>query len=84
MLPTSPYWFAPLRRKVLEYVGVPVSDLEPGERAVPVVTYVSRQAWGRRMLKEEDHLELVRTMEEAAKADGFEFNVVESESPPFF
>lgn len=32
------------------------------------------------MLKEEDHEELVRVMTQAAMEDGFEFNVVESES----
>lgn len=80
LLPGSPYWFAPIRRKLLQYVGVPENDLAPGHRHTDVVTYVSRQSWGRRMLKEEDHEELVRVMTQAAMEDGFEFNVVESES----
>ncbi|KAK4683449.1 hypothetical protein P7C73_g6815, partial [Tremellales sp. Uapishka_1] len=42
----------------------------------PVITYVSRQEWGRRMLIKKDHEELVRELGELEKKYGWEVNIV--------
>ncbi len=42
----------------------------------PVLTYVSRQEWGRRMLIKKDHDDLVRELEGLEKKYGWEVNVV--------
>lgn len=77
-LPSSPHWWSPVRKALLNYIGgVPDSDLVPGQRARPVITYVSRQSWGRRMLKPEDHERLVDVLTKASEAEDWEFNVVE-------
>ena len=104
-LHASRYWWAPLRRNLLEFVGgaggasltdeivgvgldeepnpseLDVEALEAEEGAIaaekeeehpvdkwthtgkPVITYVSRQTWGRRMLIKEDHDELVKELQ---------------------
>jgi hypothetical protein len=38
----------------------------------PVITYISRQDWGRRMLKKESHEELVKELEQLEKKYGWE------------
>lgn len=42
----------------------------------PVITYVSRQDWGRRMLRQADHDSLVLELEALEKKFGWEVNVV--------
>ena len=42
----------------------------------PVITYVSRQEWGRRMLKKQDHEGLVRELEALREKYGWEVNIV--------
>lgn len=41
-----------------------------------VITYVSRQEWGRRMLKKEDNEVLERELKELEKKHGYEVNIV--------
>ncbi|KAL7422448.1 hypothetical protein Q5752_003096 [Cryptotrichosporon argae] len=120
-LPASRYWWAPVRRNLVDFVGgtgqseyeaaAPLGlgaaagvgvgvehDLatdddvaleeeeaiavanqaraEDTDKAVPVITYVSRQDWGRRMLRTADHNELVRELHELEKKYGWEVNIV--------
>ena len=120
-LQASRYWWAPVRKNLLDFVGGvgeegykeygqegwsvgmevepnPVDEedveaLEAEEEALkgatngrlkdvevekgrkkgkPVVTYVSRQEWGRRMLIKEDHEEFVKELEELERKYGWE------------
>lgn len=72
----SPYWWSPVRRNLLEFVGVPETTLHPSDSATPVITYVSRQEWGRRMLKKQDHEALVTALNELQQKHGYEVNIV--------
>ena len=114
-LPASRYWWAPLRRNLLEFVGgeggsaladgvvgvgldrepnsseMDVEALEAEEESEAavirppieddlkwlhtgktVLTYVSRQDWGRRMLKKKDHEKLVKELKALEKKYGWE------------
>ncbi len=72
----SPYWWSPVRRNLLDYVGgLPESVLAAGDLGTPVITYVSRQEWGRRMLKKEDHEVLVKALRGLKKKYGYEVGV---------
>lgn len=95
----SRYWWAPLRRSVLEFSGVPrewivgpstangigagsgsngLVDLETRKRnRETVITYISRQGWGRRMLRPGDHERLVKELEALRDRYGYEVNVVD-------
>jgi hypothetical protein len=44
--------------------------------STPVITYVSRQDWGRRMLRKKDHEVLVKELENLEKKYGWEVNIV--------
>ncbi|KAK0449277.1 hypothetical protein EV421DRAFT_2032523 [Armillaria borealis] len=74
-LPGSAYWWMPIRNNVVKYTG-----LEPavgsGTMTTPVITYISRQEWGRRMLIPEDHDRLVRELYKLRDEHGYEVNVV--------
>ncbi len=72
----SAYWWSPVRRNLLEFVGVPESTLNPIEVGTPVITYVSRQDWGRRMLIKEDHERLVKELNLLHENYGYEINIV--------
>ncbi|QRV98017.1 transmembrane protein [Ceratobasidium sp. AG-Ba] len=80
VLPGSVNWWAPVRRNVLNFIGAPEEELigahEDGTPLKPVITYVSRQGWGRRMLKEKDHLGLVKALRELEAKYGYEVNIV--------
>ncbi|KAG9122836.1 hypothetical protein FRC07_000612, partial [Ceratobasidium sp. 392] len=80
VLPGSAHWWAPVRRNVLNFIGVPEEELigstKDGALLKPVITYVSRQGWGRRMLKEKDHLGLVKALRELEAKYGYEVNIV--------
>lgn len=113
-LHASKYWWAPIRRNLLEFVGAGTQtdllaeingvgideDILPSETDVealeaeegaleqqevvddskvlqahtgkPVITYVSRQDWGRRMLKKKDHEGLVKELEALESKYGWE------------
>ncbi|GJJ08534.1 hypothetical protein Clacol_002752 [Clathrus columnatus] len=70
-LPGSPYWWSPIRHNVVESVGGD-SQAEPGN----VITYVSRQEWGRRMLLPEDHERLVKELYKLRDQYKYEVNIV--------
>ncbi|WWC86270.1 uncharacterized protein L201_001143 [Kwoniella dendrophila CBS 6074] len=122
-LPASKYWWSPIRKNLIEFVGggghaeleagvagdlglgigldaepdVDLIALEEEEGALveekeellkklknekqakmgkPVITYVSRQDWGRRMLKKEGHESLVKELKELEKKYNWEVNIV--------
>jgi hypothetical protein len=67
-------WWNTIRMAVLEFSKVRQSDIP---HDAPVITYVSRQNWGRRMLKEKDHLQLVAALEALRDRRDLEINIVE-------
>jgi hypothetical protein len=84
------YWWKPIRDKVVQVAGGPVGpvsdnstvhDLDlTGRRAKrQVITYISRQEWGRRMLIPSDHHRLIYYLENLAKTFGYELNVVSAD-----
>lgn len=75
-LPGSAQWFEPVRTNVVEFAGLN-KDTGSGTRNKPVITYVSRQGWGRRMLREADHERLVAALKGLEKKYGYEVNIVE-------
>ncbi|KAG8788962.1 hypothetical protein FRC20_000601 [Serendipita sp. 405] len=70
----SAHWWSAIRMPILELSKVKKSDEKP---VFPVITYVSRQKWGRRMLREEDHLRLVAGLQKLKERHGYELNIVE-------
>ena len=82
-LPGNENWWLPVRRSVLEYSGVPerwIVGPDPGsEYDKYVITYISRQDWGRRKLIQEDHEVLVRELYDLRDRYGYEVNVVSME-----
>ncbi|WWC58710.1 uncharacterized protein I303_101254 [Kwoniella dejecticola CBS 10117] len=119
-LAASKYWWSPIRKNLIEFVGgsngdldlagdvglgigldaepdVDLIALEEEEGALeeekeemlekmrkekqakmgkPVITYVSRQEWGRRMLLKEGHESLVKELKELEKKYNWEVNIV--------
>jgi hypothetical protein len=74
-LPGSPSWWSTFRNNVVEHTGLNAST-GGGTRGTPVITYISRQAWGRRMLKQADHEKLVEELYKLRDQYGYEVNVV--------
>lgn len=81
----SPSTKTPDRRSIdaaVERRAIGASDEAPQKESRkyapsnPVITYVSRQDWGRRMLKPEDHDTLVKELGELEKKYGWEVNIV--------
>jgi hypothetical protein len=75
----SPFWWEPIRRNVVAFSGGS-TDLMKREPSDVVITYISRQGWGRRMLKEEDHARLVKALIGLKAKYGWEVNVVRLET----
>jgi hypothetical protein len=75
------FW-GPVRRALVQFLGQDqllsdsVSQTSTGERGKTVITYVSRQNWGRRVLRKEDHEKLVKVLESLERRYGYEVNVV--------
>jgi len=74
-LPGSPNWWSTFRNNVIESTGLNAST-GAGTRSNPVITYISRQEWGRRMLIQEDHDKLVEELYKLRDQYGYEVNVV--------
>ncbi|TFY62377.1 hypothetical protein EVG20_g6724 [Dentipellis fragilis] len=74
-LPGSPNWWSTYRNNVIEFSGLN-SSVGEGTRGKPVITYISRQGWGRRMLIQEDHERLVEELYRLRDEKGYEVNVV--------
>ncbi|KAJ7645633.1 hypothetical protein DFH06DRAFT_591344 [Mycena polygramma] len=77
-LPGSVHWWMTLRNDVVQFAGM---DLIEGSSTVtrPVITYISRQEWGRRMLIKEDHERLVKELHRLRDEYGWEVNIVRME-----
>ncbi|KAF8756742.1 hypothetical protein RHS01_04543 [Rhizoctonia solani] len=80
VLPGSANWWSPVRKNVLNFIGAPEEEIMgvglDGTPNKPVITYVSRQGWGRRMLREKDHLGLVKALRDLEAKYGYEVNIV--------
>lgn len=74
-LVSSRPWWSPVRANLVEFVGLNRS-VGAGTRDRPVITYVSRQEWGRRMLIPADHDKLVEELHRLEKQYGYEVNIV--------
>ncbi|KAG8978518.1 hypothetical protein FRB90_008423, partial [Tulasnella sp. 427] len=85
-LPKSPHWWMPLRNNVVTFAsGEDATDSlaetrKKREESAPVITYVTRQAWGKRMLRDADHTALVDKLRQLKKRNrSWEVNVVQME-----
>ncbi|KAG8925361.1 hypothetical protein FRC02_009719 [Tulasnella sp. 418] len=76
-LPGSKYWWMPIRSNMLRYLGINPEFSMTESR--PVITYISRQAWGRRSLKKEDHEALVAGLRKLEAEKGYEVHIAEAE-----
>ncbi|KIJ51251.1 hypothetical protein M422DRAFT_223717 [Sphaerobolus stellatus SS14] len=70
----SPYWWSTIRNSFAQFVG---HDFSTENRKV--ITYVSRQTWNRRKLKEADHNGLVTALRKLADENDYELNIVSME-----
>ncbi|KAG8968935.1 hypothetical protein FRC03_005480 [Tulasnella sp. 419] len=77
-LPGGDNWWAPVRHNVLEATGLDTRTTS-GSSSKPVITYISRQAWGRRSLRSQDHDTLVKGLRKLELEQGVEVNIVEME-----
>ncbi|KAI0938832.1 hypothetical protein AcW1_001531 [Taiwanofungus camphoratus] len=78
-LPGSVNWWSTIRNNVVGFSGLTDSDgaaAVQGVSSTPVITYISRQDWGRRMLIQEHHERLVRELYNLRDTYGYEVNVV--------
>ncbi|KAJ6557206.1 hypothetical protein DFH09DRAFT_922828 [Mycena vulgaris] len=73
-LPGSVNWWQTIRNNVVQFAGM---DIEDGSSTTskPVITYISRQTWGRRLLIKEDHEKLVRELYRRRDEHGWEVNI---------
>ncbi|KAI0746550.1 hypothetical protein C8Q80DRAFT_1175836 [Daedaleopsis nitida] len=80
-LPGSVNWWTTVRNNVVGFSTL--DDEHAGAAAVqgvptrPVITYISRQGWNRRMLVQEDHERLVEELYKLRDMYDYEVNVVE-------
>ncbi|KAF9230729.1 hypothetical protein BU15DRAFT_91056 [Melanogaster broomeanus] len=74
-LPGSVHWWSTIRSEVIKFSGLD-GQIGGGIAHNPVITYVSRQEWGRRMLIQEDHENLVKELYKLRDNYGYEVNVV--------
>ncbi|KAK7048117.1 hypothetical protein R3P38DRAFT_2687295 [Favolaschia claudopus] len=86
----SASWWMVIRGNVVRFAGMEEEEAEgeAGAGAVAegaskanaiVITYISRQEWGRRMLIQQDHEKLVRELRKLERVYGWEVNVVMAE-----
>ena len=81
-LPGSIHWWQPLRKSVLEFSGLSTNWISGKHSMVGagtekfVITYISRQDWGRRMLLPQHHEKLVDELYKLRDKFGYEVNVV--------
>ncbi|KAF9485879.1 hypothetical protein BDN70DRAFT_970009 [Pholiota conissans] len=78
-LPGGMNWWQPIRNNVVQFAGLH-SETGGGTTKTPVITYISRQKWGRRMLIPEHHDRLVKALYKLRDDYGYEVNVVNAES----
>ncbi len=77
-LPGNMNWWQPIRNNVVEFAGLS-GEVGGGTTSTPVITYISRQEWGRRMLRPQDHDRLVAALERLRDEHGYEVNIVTAE-----
>ena len=77
-LPGSTSWWAPIRNNVVQFTGLD-PGVGSGTTTTPVITYISRQEWGRRMLIPSHHEKLVEELYKLRDKYGYEVNVVSAE-----
>lgn len=77
-LPGSVDWWMAIRDNVVQLAGIDTT-IGAGTMQRPVITYISRQNWGRRMLIQEDHEQLVKELYRLRDKHNWEVNVVEME-----
>ncbi|OAX39968.1 hypothetical protein K503DRAFT_738473 [Rhizopogon vinicolor AM-OR11-026] len=75
VLPGSVHWWSTMRASVIRMCGLDTNIVGDMSQA-PVITYISRQDWGRRMLIKEDHERLVEELYKLRDEYGYEVNVV--------
>ncbi|KAI6046350.1 hypothetical protein EDC04DRAFT_2630162 [Pisolithus marmoratus] len=73
-LPGSSHWWSPIARNAMKFSGL--SELP--HTGPPVITYISRQTSGRRLIAE-DHELLVEALEALGNEYGYEVNIVSME-----
>ncbi|KIO18416.1 hypothetical protein M407DRAFT_31920 [Tulasnella calospora MUT 4182] len=92
-MPKSPHWWMPIRNNVVTFAaGEDADALVMAEKkkrqeysgltttTPPVITYVTRQQWGKRMLRDSDHTALVDKLHELKRDNkDWEVNVVQLE-----
>ncbi|KIJ65844.1 hypothetical protein HYDPIDRAFT_27072 [Hydnomerulius pinastri MD-312] len=71
----SAHWWSTMRSEVIKFSGLD-GQVGGGTTHNPVITYISRQEWGRRMLIQEDHEKLVKELYNLRDKYGYEVNVV--------
>lgn len=77
-LPGNMNWWMPIRNNVVEFAGLD-PNVGGGTTSTPVITYISRQEWGRRMLIPADHDKLVEELYKLRDNYGYEVNIVAAE-----
>lgn len=77
-LPGSVNWWMTIRNLVIQYTGLDINT-GGGTTNNPVITYISRQEWGKRTLLQADHETLVSELYKLRDAHGYEVNVVSAE-----
>lgn len=75
-LPGSVHWWQPIRNRVVNAAGLTEFSYADYTERLPVITYISRQGWGRRMLIQEHHERLVQELYQLRDDYGYEVNVV--------
>jgi hypothetical protein len=79
-VPASPSWWSPIRNNVVSFAGYDLNaENANATNETYVITYISRQQWGRRMLKPADHEKLVEELYKLRDKYGYEVNVVNLE-----
>jgi len=78
-LPGSVNWWMTIRNLVIQYTGLDINT-GGGTTSNAVITYISRQEWGKRTLIQEDHEKLVSELYELRDRYGYEVNVVSAET----
>jgi hypothetical protein len=74
-------WWAPIRDRIVDAAITTVEGSAPAA-GPPVITYISRQAWGRRMLRPQDHSVLVEELQRLRAEFGYEVHVVDMDQLP--
>ncbi|KAF8630885.1 hypothetical protein AX17_005243 [Amanita inopinata Kibby_2008] len=77
-LPGAVNWWMAIRDNVVQFTGIDAM-VGGGTMGMPVITYISRQSWGRRMLVPEHHEKLVKELRKLRETYGWEVNVIEAE-----